>query len=68
VGEAELLAERLSRRIQIDADDLGRSGQAGALHDVEPDTAEPEHDDPRPGSTFAVKITAPMPVVTPQPT
>ena len=39
-----------------------------ALDDVEADPAEPEHGDAStPGSTPAVQIAAPMPVVTPQP-
>ena len=40
----------------------------GALDDVQADAAEAEHRPHwRPGHTLAVLITAPMPVVTPQP-
>jgi hypothetical protein len=38
-----------------------------ALDDVEADAAEAEDHALAPGSTLAVLITAPMPVVTPQP-
>ena len=40
---------------------------ARALHDVEADAAQAEHHDVGAGLDLAVLITAPMPVVTPQP-
>ena len=65
---AEFLSHGALGRIGIDADDLVGAGHARALDDVEADTAEAEHrDDSRRASTLAVLMTAPMPVVTPQP-
>src|SRR3546814_4475779 len=43
VGHAELLAQRLSGRVEVDADDLVGTHHAGALDHVEADAAEPEH-------------------------
>src|SRR5262249_1909534 len=43
VGEAELAPQCLARRIEIDADDHVGANHARALHDVEPDAAQPEH-------------------------
>jgi hypothetical protein len=43
------------------------AGHARALDHVEADAAEAEHDHVVAGLTLAVLITAPMPVVTPQP-
>ena len=37
--------QRLARRVDVDADDHVGAGHARALHDVEADAAEPEHDD-----------------------
>ena len=45
VRHAELLGERLARRVDVDADDLVGAGHARALDHVEPDAAEAEHDD-----------------------
>src|SRR3546814_12474808 len=42
---AELLGDRLARRVEVDADDHVGAGDAGALDDVETDAAEPEDDD-----------------------
>src|SRR6185369_16434274 len=44
VRHAEPPPDRLARRVEVDADDLVRADHARALHDVEPDAAEPEHD------------------------
>ena len=49
VRHAELARERLARRVDVDADDHVGAGHARALDDVEPDAAEPEHDDVRAG-------------------
>ncbi|MDZ7710472.1 MAG: hypothetical protein U5K36_10715 [Roseovarius sp.] len=47
---------------------MSAPGQPQALDDVEADAAEAEHRPPSaPSSTLAVLMTAPMPVVTPQP-
>ena len=54
-------------RVEIDAHDHVGAGEPQALNDVQPDAAEAENDALAPGSTLAVLITAPMPVVTPQP-
>ena len=43
--QAELARERLARRVDVDADDHVGAGHARALHDVEADAAEAEHDD-----------------------
>src|SRR5579859_6060037 len=47
VGHAELAAPFFFRIVDIDADDLVGADHPGALNDVEPDAAEPEHDDIR---------------------
>src|SRR5262245_16455188 len=44
---AELLAERLALRVDVDADDLVGAGHPRALDHVEADPAEAEHDDVR---------------------
>jgi len=67
MGHAEFFGQRLARGIQIDADDHVGTGHARTLDHVEADAAQAEYHDVAPGSTFAVLITAPMPVVTPQP-
>ena len=43
--QAELARQRLARRVEVDADDHVGADHARALHDVEPDAAQPEHDD-----------------------
>src|SRR3569623_1487429 len=45
VRHAEAATEGLARGIDIDADDLLGADELGALHDVEADAAETEHDD-----------------------
>src|SRR5690606_31414614 len=45
VGHPELFGELAPRRVDVDADDLGRADHARALDHVEPDAAEAEHDD-----------------------
>ena len=45
VGHAELGGELAAGRVDVDADDLVGAGKPGALHDVEADAAEAEHDD-----------------------
>ena len=47
VRHAELLGERLARRVEVDADDLVGAGHARALDHVQADAAEAEHDDVR---------------------
>ena len=47
VGHAELLGERAAPRIEVDADDAVRADQLRALHDVQADAAQAEHDDVR---------------------
>ena len=42
---AELAAPFILEIIEVDADDLVGAYHPGALNDVEPDAAEPEHDD-----------------------
>ena len=64
---AEALAPFLLGSVEVDADDHVGAGQLSALDDVEADAAEAEHHAVAPISTLAVLITAPMPVVTPQP-
>src|SRR5882672_1651142 len=49
VRHAELRAERLALRIEIDADDPVCAGEARALDDVQADAAQPEHHDVRAG-------------------
>ena len=44
-----LRGQRLARRVDVDADDHVGAGHARALHDVEADAAEAEHDDVRAG-------------------
>src|SRR5579875_571555 len=46
MGHAEFLGDRLARRVQIDADDHARPGDARALDHVEADSAQPEHNYP----------------------
>src|SRR5437667_9004586 len=43
MGHAELLGERLARRIEIHADDHVWAGHPRALHDVDPDAAETDY-------------------------
>src|SRR5687767_14640361 len=45
IGHSEMLGHRPFGGIDVDADDLGGAGEAGALDDVEADAAEPEHRD-----------------------
>src|SRR5882672_4250098 len=45
VSHAELAAERLARRVEVDAHDHVGADHARALQDVEPDAAQAEHDD-----------------------
>ena len=66
VGHAEVLRQARFA-VDVDADNHVGADQPGALDDVETDAAEAEDDAVGPGSTFAVLMTAPMPVVTPQP-
>jgi len=54
-------------RVDIDADDLAGPRHAQALDDVEADPAETENDGAAADLDLAVLMTAPMPVVTPQP-
>src|SRR5579872_861982 len=42
---AEFFGERAPRRVDVDTDDHLGADHPRALHDVEPDPAEPEHDD-----------------------
>ena len=45
LGRAELLdGSPPALRIEVDGDDLGRSGGVGGLHDVQPHAAAPDHD------------------------
>src|SRR5690348_17185324 len=44
VGHPELAAPLLAVGVDVDTDDCVRADQLGALDDVEPDPAEPEHD------------------------
>jgi len=67
VRHAEFFRQRLPAGIQVHADDHVGTGDTRALHHVEADAAEPNTTTFAPTSTFAVLITAPMPVVTPQP-
>src|SRR3989441_654797 len=48
MGHAELLGERLARRIEIHTDDHVCARHPRALHDVEPDAAEAEYHHVRP--------------------
>ena len=64
---AEALAPGFLRVVEVDADDHVGAGEAQTLDDVEADAAEAEDDRGRPRSTLAVLMTAPIPVVTPQP-
>ncbi len=55
-------------RVGVDGDDAPGLGHDRALDHRQPDAAQTEHGDAwRPASTLAVLSTAPMPVVTPQP-
>ena len=68
MSHAEFLGQRLAFGVQIHADDLVGADEARTLNDIEADAAQtrtPRHW--RPASTLAVLMTAPMPVVTPQP-
>ena len=53
--------------IEVDANNAAGSDQLGALNHVEANATQTEDGDGGTGSTFIVKATAPMPVVTPQP-
>ena len=46
MGHAEFLGDSFARGIHVDADDHRRARHPRALHDVEADPAEPEHDHP----------------------
>ena len=52
---------------RVDPDDAIGAGQARPLHPFKTDTPRPNTTTLAPGSTLAVKMTAPIPVVTPQP-
>ena len=67
IGHAEMRRHLDLVGVEIDADDLVGARQPQALDDVEPDAAQAEDHRASPISTLAVLITAPMPVVTPQP-
>ena len=43
---AEFLGQLAAARVDVDADDHVGPDHAAALHDIEPDAAQPEHDDP----------------------
>ena len=62
-----LSASALRRGIDVDADDLVRADEPRALDHVSPMPPRPNTTTFAPGSTFAVLMTAPIPVVTPQP-
>src|SRR6516164_7074200 len=65
---AEALAPGFLFRIEIDANDHVGADEAKAWMTFNPMPPSPNTMHLAPGSTFAVLITAPMPVVTPQPT
>ena len=67
VGHAELFGEVLLGRVEVHAYYLVGPDHPGALDHVQPDAAEAEDHDVRARLDPAVLITAPMPVVTPQP-
>src|SRR5687768_1374396 len=52
MGKAEAPCEALARRVDVDADDHVGADHARALHHVEPDAAQAEDDDVRPGLDF----------------
>src|SRR6202163_2075427 len=45
MSHVELARERFARRVEVDTDNHVGAGHAGALDDIEPDAAEPEHYD-----------------------
>src|SRR5205807_4675164 len=47
MGHAELFGQRAAARVDVDPDDHVGADHPAALHDIEPDAAEAEHDDPR---------------------
>ena len=67
MGHSEALAPFLLVIVEVDADDHVGAGQAQPLDDVQADAAQSEHRGRGAASTLAVLMTAPMPVVTPQP-
>ena len=67
MGHAKRSAHLDSVVVQIDTNDLIRTRKTQALKNVQADAAQTEHDSVEPISTLAVLITAPIPVVTPQP-
>ena len=67
IRHAKALRQGLTRAVQIDADNALGPGQTSALNDIEANAPKPKTATVAPASTFAVFITAPIPVVTPQP-
>ena len=67
MGHAEFLGQRLAPRVDVDADDHVGADQLAPWMTLSPIPPSPKMTTLAPGSTFAVLITAPMPVVTPQP-
>src|SRR6266851_9162236 len=49
MGHAEGFGQGTAARVDVDPDDHIGADHAAALHDIEPDAAEPEHDDPGAG-------------------
>ena len=50
---------------QVDGNDRTRSGQRGALHDIEPDATATDDEQLDPAGNRAWRITAPIPAATP---
>jgi hypothetical protein len=67
VGHPELSAPFLAVGIDVDPDDPVGADQLRALDTLRPIPPKPKTTTLAPGSTLAVLITAPTPVVTPQP-
>jgi hypothetical protein len=67
VRHAELLGERLAPRVDVNANDLGGPASRAPWITLRPMPPRPNTTTFAPGSTLAVLITAPIPVVTPQP-